>query len=137
MELENKIAVISGGSTGIGKAVALRFIQEGAKVIVFGRHKPDYKADFYEVDIRSEKDIQTAFKNISGLDILVSNSGIYFRSSVEETKKEDLDNILDVNFKGAYLLCKHGLPILRKNKGNIVIIASCLGMIPEAIAPAY
>ena len=137
MKLDKKVALITGGSNGIGKAIAQRFLDEGAKVIIFDIEKPDYNVYFYEVDISNEEQIKKAFEEINGLDIVVNNAGIYFQASVEETLKEQLDKIIDVNFKGAYLISKYALPLIKKNKGNIINISSVAGIIPYAESPAY
>jgi len=137
MKLDKKVALVTGGSNGIGKAIAQRFLDEGAKVIIFDIEKPDYDVDFYEVDISNEEQIKEAFEKIKNLDIIVNNAGIYFQASVEETPKEQLDKIIDVNFKGAYLISKYALPLIRKNKGNIINISSAFGIVPEPGSPAY
>lgn len=137
MKLTKKIALITGGTKGIGKAIAQRFIKEGAKVIVFDIEKPDYEVEFHKVDISKEEEIKIAFKQIKTLDILVNNAGIYFQASVEETNREQLDKIFDTNLKGTYLMCKYALPIIKKNKGNIINISSALGVVPEPESPAY
>jgi NAD(P)-dependent dehydrogenase (short-subunit alcohol dehydrogenase family) len=137
MKLDKKVALITGGSNGIGKAIAQRFLNEGAKVIIFDIEKPDYDIDFYEVDISNEEQIKEAFKKIKNLDIIVNNAGIYFQASIEETSKEELDKIIDVNFKGAYLISKYALTLIKKSKGNIINISSVAGVIPYAESPAY
>jgi len=137
MKLDKKVALITGGSNGIGKAIAQRFLNEGAKVIVFDIVKPDYDVDFYEVDITNEEKIKKVFQKIKHLDIVVNNAGIYFQASVEETSEEQLDKIIDVNFKGAYLISKHALPLIKERKGNIINISSVVGIIPDPTAPAY
>lgn len=137
MKLNKKIALITGGSNGIGKAIAQRFLDEGAKVIIFDIVKPDYDVDFYQVDITKEEEIKKALEEIGNLDITVNNAGIYFQASVEETSKEQLDKMIDVNFKGAYLISKHALPLIRENKGNIINISSVVGIIPDPTSPAY
>ena len=137
MRLPNKIALITGGSSGIGKAIAQRFIKEGAKVIIFGIKKPSYESKFYQVDVSKEEQIEKAFRQIKKLDILVNNAGIDLLASVEMTTKEQLDKITDINFKGTYLMCKHALPLVRKSKGNIINIASGIGIVPDPETPAY
>ena|SRR3989344_2800639 len=137
MKLDKRIALITGGSSGIGKAIAQRFIKEGAKVIVFDVKKPDYEVEFYEVDVRDEEAIENAFRKIRKLDILVNNAGVYYLSYTEEMSKEQLDNVVDTNLKGTFLMSKHALPSIKKNKGNIINIASALGVVPELHSPAY
>ena len=137
MRLVKKTALITGGSKGIGKAIAQRFLEEGAKVIIFDVEKPDYEVEFYKVDISKEEEIESALQQIEKLDILVNNAGIYFQASVEKTAKKQLDQVIDVNLKGTFLMCKHGLPLIKKSKGNIINISSGLGIVPEPESPAY
>jgi len=137
MKLDKKIALITGGSNGIGKAIAQRFLDEGAKVIIFDIVKPDYDVDFYQVDITKEEEIQKAFQKIKHLDIVVNNAGIYFQASIEETSQEQLDKIIDVNFKGAYLISKYALPLIKESKGNIINISSVVGIVSDPTSPAY
>lgn len=137
MKLDKKIALITGGSKGIGKAVAERFLKEGARVIIFDIEKPNYEVEYYQVDISKEEQIEKAFRQIRQLDILVNNAGIYFQSPVEKTTKEQLDKLIDVNLKRTYLMCKHALPLMRKSKGNIINISSGLGVAPEPESSAY
>ncbi|MDO8556334.1 MAG: SDR family NAD(P)-dependent oxidoreductase [Nanoarchaeota archaeon] len=137
MKLLNKTVLVTGGSKGIGKAIAQRFIKEGAKVIVFDLEKPDYKVDCFQVDISKEEQIAKAFHQIKQLDILVNNAGVYFQSLVEKTTKEQLDKVTDVNFKGTYLMCRSAIPLIKKSKGNIINISSGLGIVPEPASPAY
>ena len=137
MRLKNKVALITGGSSGIGKAIALRFIKEGAKVIVFDLNKPDYSCEFYQVDISKKEQIEKAVGKIVKLDILINNAGIYFQSSLQKTKIDDLDNILNINLRGVYLMSQETLPLIIKNRGNIINISSAIGIVPEAESPAY
>lgn len=137
MRLAKKIVLITGGSKGIGKAIAQRFIREGAKVIIFDITKPDYEVEFHQVDISNEEQIEKAFHQIKQLDILVNNAGIYFQASIEKTSKEQLDGVVDINLKGNYLMCKHALPLIRESSGNIINISSGLGIVPEPESPAY
>src|SRR3989338_2149732 len=135
--MEDKTILVTGGSSGIGKAIAKKLIQEGAKVIIFDVDKPDYNVEYYKIDVSNEEQIQKAFLQIKELNVLVNNAGIYFQNSVEETKKEELDRIIALNFNGVYLMCKHALPLIKKSKGNIINISSSLGIAPEPESPAY
>ena len=137
MQLDHKTAVITGGSKGIGKAIAQRFIKEGARVIVFDLEEPDYKVDFFSVDVRKEDHIKKAFAGIKVLHILINNAGIYSQATVEETSKEELKDIFETNFYGTYFMCKHAIPLLKRTKGTVVNIASALGIAPEPSSPAY
>jgi NAD(P)-dependent dehydrogenase (short-subunit alcohol dehydrogenase family) len=137
MKLAGRIALVTGGSSGIGKAIARRFIEEGAKAVIFDIERPDYDAEFFRVDISKEEQIKEAFLRIKRLDILVNNAGIYFQAPVERTANEQLDRIVDVNLKGTYLMCKHAIPLLQKSRGTIINISSGLGVVPEPESPAY
>jgi len=137
MRLKGKTALITGGTKGIGKAIALKFIEEGAEVIVFDLKIPDYKCQFFRVDVSDERKIKRAFSRIKKIDILVNNAGIYFQADVTNTNKKDLDKLIDTDLKGPYLMCKFAIPLLAKTKGNIINIASGLGIHAEPESPAY
>jgi len=99
--------------------------------------KPDYDVDFYQVDVSNEEQIKKAFEKIEDLDIVVNNAGIYFQASVEKTSEEQLDKIIGVNFKGAYLISKYALPLIKESKGNIINISSIVGIVSDPTSPAY
>ncbi len=137
MRLNKKIVIITGASKGIGKVIAQRFIKEGAKVIVFGLHKPDFIVEFHKVDITKEKEIKKAMKEVKNLDVLINNAGMSFEGPTEKTELNKLNSIIDINFKGAFLMCKHSIPLLRKSKGNIINISSSMGLIAVPGLSAY
>ena len=93
MNLKNKIVLLTGGSTGIGEAIAKDFIKHGAKIIVFGLHKPNYKCDFYKMDLRNENEIKEAFEKIKKIDVVVNNSGVAKILSLGQTTTELFDEI--------------------------------------------
>jgi NAD(P)-dependent dehydrogenase (short-subunit alcohol dehydrogenase family) len=133
----NKSVLVVGGSSGIGEAIAKGFIGEGANTIIFDINKPNLRTKYFEVDIRNEKDIVSAMKSIDKLDVLVNSAGIYRSNFIEDISEDELNDIIDVNLKGAMLICKHALNKLKKSKGNIINISSCLGLIPEPSSPVY
>lgn len=136
MLLKGKTALVTGASTGIGKAIALRFKREGAHVIVFGRNKPDHDAEFYKVDVSREQEIKAAMKKIKKLDVLVNNAGIVFLETVEKST-EKFDKTIETNLKGPYRMCKYALPLIKRSKGNIINVSSIVGIQPAPDAAAY
>jgi NAD(P)-dependent dehydrogenase (short-subunit alcohol dehydrogenase family) len=134
---KNKTVVVTGGASGMGEAIAKKFIEDSAEVIVFDVQRPNFDCTYYNLDIRNEDDILKAFKAIPTLDILVNNAGIYFQKSIEETSKDEIDKIIDINIKGPILMCKHSLKLLKESKGTIINIASCLALITEPGSTLY
>jgi NAD(P)-dependent dehydrogenase (short-subunit alcohol dehydrogenase family) len=137
MRLRGRAAIVTGGSSGIGRAVARRFMSEGASVIVFDLKKPDYEVEFRQVDVSDEAQVRAAIQPLGQLDVLVNCAGIYLNAPMESTTAEQLDRIFGVNFKGTFWVCKHALPLLRARKGNIVNIASVMGVVAGPGEPAY
>jgi len=150
MRLQNKIALISGGSRGIGLATTQLFAQEGAKVVIFARDIETGEkvaasipeSHFVAGDVSRAEDCQRAIAetlNLHGrLDILVNSAGIIYRNrTVEQTTEEEWDATFDVNIKGVFLMSKYALPALRESQGAIVNISSYVGMVGFAGASAY
>ena len=149
MLLENKVAIITGSARGLGRATALRFAREGAKVTVCDVHDcaPVAKeikalggeALALKTDITSEKDTAEMAKKTADrfgrIDILVNNAAIVgglevpdFMKPVDQLTPADWDKMLGVNVKGTYLCCKAVIPYMKKQgKGNIINIASTAG----------
>ena len=127
MELRGKVVLVTGASTGIGRAIARFFISEGARVIVFGLNRPDYNVEFHRVDVRKEGEIKKAMLKVGEIDVLVNNAGVAKLATVEKTSNELLNEVLDVNFKGVFWMCKHGIPKINQG-GCIVNISSIAGL---------
>jgi NAD(P)-dependent dehydrogenase (short-subunit alcohol dehydrogenase family) len=149
MRLENKIAIITGSSRGLGKAIALRFAREGAKLTVCDVHdcEPAVReieaiggeALALKTDITSEKDTAEMAKKtvdrFGRIDILVNNAAAIggieipdFMKPVDQMVAADWDRYLEVNIKGTFNCCKAVMPYMKKQgKGNIVNIASTAG----------
>lgn len=137
MELKGEKALVTGGAKGIGKAIAKKFKDEGAEVIVLDLEEPSFDVDYFQVDVRNEKEVKDAFEEVDELDILVNNAGVYEQSPVEDTPKTLLDKVIDTNLKGYYLVSKYAIPLLKETKGCIINISSGLGEVPEPASPAY
>jgi meso-butanediol dehydrogenase/(S,S)-butanediol dehydrogenase/diacetyl reductase len=128
---EGKIALVTGGRSGIGRAIAIRLADEGAKVITAQRQPDDQfasiKADF--ADPRApEQIIKEVIAQTARLDILVNNAGVMQEAFVEQTTLEDWNRTLQINLTAPFLLIKHALPHLRASKGNIVNTGSIEGL---------
>lgn len=136
MKLNGKTAVITGGSSGIGRAIAERFMQEGVKVIVFGINKPDYPAEFHKVDVSKENEIKRALEKIKGIDVLVNNAGIFLGGNIEKMTTEDLNKSFDINFKGPFWCSKYSIPKMKKGS-CIINISSIRGITPRAGGGIY
>jgi NAD(P)-dependent dehydrogenase (short-subunit alcohol dehydrogenase family) len=149
MRLANKIAVITGGAEGIGRACAREFAQQGAAVVVADQNvaageetaqailAAGGKALFVPVDVAEDTAVQALFArtlaHYGRLDVLVSNAGIGGRSlgdgPVHLCASEAWDRIMAVNLRGTFLACKYALPHLFARGGSIVTIASVLGLV--------
>jgi len=154
MKLKNKIAIITGGASGIGRACAILFAKEGAKVViadinVAGGKKVErgiknlgQEAFFVECDVVKPLQVKNLIKTTLGkyknIDILVNNAGIYLHGTVEAMEERDYNRLMDINLKGPFLCSKYAIPIMKKNKSGIIInIDSELGIVAEPESPAY
>jgi len=127
MELKNKIVLLTGASTGIGKSIAKSLLDKGAKVIVFGLHKPEFCSEFYKVDVSEENEIISALSKIKKIDVLINNAGVAKIATIIETSNEILDEMVNINFKGLFWMSKHSIPKLNEN-GCIINISSLAGL---------
>lgn len=152
MRLEGKTALITGGGEGIGKATALMFCREGAKVGITGRTKEKLDQVVQEAsgigeivafpgDVSKEQDVKKtveAFIDRFGkIDVLFNNAGILNTGTVETASEEDWKKLIDINVNGTFLVTRHVIPHMKKNGGGSIINnSSVLGFIgcPNSIA---
>ncbi len=141
MSLENKIAVVTGGSRGIGRAISLRLASMGATVYVnyVGRldaaqqtkrliEEVGGKAEVVAFDVADSESVQDAFKGIGPVDVLVNNAGITRDGLLARMKEADWDAVLQTNLKGAFICSKAAAKSMMKNRwGRIVNISSVIG----------
>ncbi len=150
MRLSNRVALITGGNSGIGLATAKLFAEEGARVVLFARDqakgeteaKAITNAKFVQGDVTKAEDcrraVEESIHQFGRLDILVNCAGIIYRNrTVEQTTEEEWDATFDVNVKGTYLMCRYALPILRERKGCVVNLSSYVGLVGFRGASAY
>ena len=135
--INKKVAVVTGGSSGMGFAIAKKLQEKGIHVYVFDIQKPPENFDYFYVDIRNDQDIKNAIANIPTIDILINNAGIYFEKYIEDTTNDEIDQMVDINIKGTYIVTRNLIEKIKKSKGSIINIASCLGMVPELTSPLY
>ena len=152
--LAGQTALITGGGTGMGRAIALAFSREGASVTVAGRRVEKLREVVSEIekqggqalavscDVTQSKDagraVQESVARFGRLDVLVNNAGALHVSTVESIPEEDWDRIMLVNLKGPFLMSRAALPALRKaGGGSIINIGSILGLIGMKGRAAY
>jgi 2-keto-3-deoxy-L-fuconate dehydrogenase len=131
--LQNKHAVITGGGSGIGRAISILFAKQGATV-----HIIELNADAatqtieeikiaggsafgYTADISNQEQVVDVFKHVSRVDILVNNAGIAHVGNLEGTTEADLDRIYNVNVKGAYNALFAAIPVMKANGGGVIL----------------
>lgn len=156
MRLKGKIALVTGASQGIGKAISLGLAEAGADVVVncnrniagaeavaqeiqaLGRRAIAVQADVSRRD-EVNRMVQEALTAFGAIDILVNNAGIFIPSSIEDLREEDWDSVISVNLKGVFLCCQAvGRHMIgRKAGGCIINIASISGHMPEINGGAY
>src|SRR5258707_12106970 len=154
MRLENKVALITGGTSGIGEAVAEVFAREGAKVAIAGRNEArghavmarilgsGGKTIFLRTDVRKAAECQRAvdetLRSFGRLDILFNNAGVFFPQTALECTEEEWDLQIDINLKGTFLMSKFALPgMIERGSGVIVNNSSGWGVVGGDAAVAY
>lgn len=154
MRLANKVALITGGTSGIGTATAHLFSREGAKVSLTGRNEERGRkivedivasggdAIFSCMDVRFADDCKRAvdetLKAFHRVDILFNNAGVWFPNDVPNCTEEEWDLTLDINLKGAFLMSKYTLPHMVTQGGGIIIHnSSGWGLVGGNEAAAY
>lgn len=139
--LAGKVAVITGGNSGIGKGIAKQFLAQGARVAIFGRNQTTLEAAQKELggdllaikgDVTSESDLLRLYQQTSDrfgkIDILVANSGVGERVHVSQSSAKHFDYMVNINFRGAYFTVRDSLEYLNPGS-SVLLIASLAGQL--------
>src|ERR1044071_548274 len=155
MEVKGKVAVVTGATKGIGKAIAKSLIEAGANVAICGRHDAELREVVSELnrastgratgvvcDVRNYDDVSALFRRtvdeFGGLDILVNNAGIGIFTTVENMSPEDFRLLLETNVFGVFYCCHQAIPLMKKRGGGYIInISSLAGANPHPQMAAY
>jgi len=153
MRLQDKVALITGGTSGIGKATAELFAREGAKLVITGRSDdrgravvdaiaPSGNAIFVHTDVARAEDcrraVEQSIDKFGRLDILFNNAGVFYAHDAIECTEEEWDQQIDVGLKGTFLMSKYALPhMIRQGAGVIVNNSSGWGLVGGDKAVAY
>jgi 3-oxoacyl-[acyl-carrier protein] reductase len=142
MDLKDKIAVVTGGTKGIGRAVAESLLKAGASVFICARDKSVLKRALEELsalgkvdgeicDVRSEAQVKMmldeCIRVFGGVDILVNNAGVgVFGKTIEEIEPDEFRWVLETNLFGVFYACHHAIPLMRERGGGYIINVSSL-----------
>jgi 3-oxoacyl-[acyl-carrier protein] reductase len=151
--LKEKVALVTGGTAGIGKEIALTFARQGAHVIIFGtnlerakqvvdemqtqRAFPEQKFSFQIVDVASKREVERAIEELLShfgkIDVLVNNAGVTRDALLMKMSEEDWDHVLAVNLKSVYNICQALIrPMIKARVGKIINISSVVGLTGNA-----
>jgi NAD(P)-dependent dehydrogenase (short-subunit alcohol dehydrogenase family) len=152
--LKGKVALVTGGASGIGLATARLFLEEGAKVAIAdisgqnGRkavqnlRESGFSPLFIRADVSKESDVKKMVKAVVDryrrLDILFNNAGIFIDGRVHDIPESEWDRIIDVNLKGVFLCSKHAIIQMRKQGGGVIVnSSSCSAILADYADSAY
>jgi len=143
-ELQNQVAIITGASSGIGRATAIKFAREGARVALVARRANPLnevaqairaqggECQTIVADVTQESDIERVVSEtvavFGGIDILVNAAGIIANGNIENTTLRDWDYMFNVNVRGPFYLIQRAMPYLIERKGNVVNVSSVTGI---------
>jgi short-subunit dehydrogenase len=154
MRLEGAVVIVTGASAGIGRETALEFARHGANVVVAARRENRLKelasriemigvqALVVPTDVARTQDVErlvrATIERFGRVDVLVNNAGFGFSGTIEETTEEDMRELMDVNYMGAFNATRAVLPHMRnQNQGHIVNVASVVGKVAFPFHGAY
>ncbi len=137
MDLKDKIAVVTGGTKGIGRAIAKSLVDAGANVVITARSQDEISnavselkargsADGHVCDVRDYNEVKSLFANLDAVDILINNAGVGIFASVESMSVEDFRTVLETNVFGVFYCCHEAIPLMKQRGGGYIINISSL-----------
>src|ERR1043165_4703711 len=128
INLNGKVALVTGGTRGIGRAIAEALIAAGARVAITARHEDEvpHGATSYVCDVRDYAQVKSVFAEIGGIDILVNNAGIGIFAPVESMSVDDFRAVLETNVFGVFYCCHEAIPLMKQRGGGYIINISSL-----------
>jgi dehydrogenase/reductase SDR family protein 7B len=141
--MKDKVVIITGGTSGIGKALAFEFGRHGSRVVITGRNAIDLKTTEEElqaagievlginadvsVEEHNKRMVEETIRRFGRIDVLINNAGISMRAAFEDVRIDVIKKVMDINFYGALYATHYCLPEIVKNKGSVVGISSIAG----------
>jgi NAD(P)-dependent dehydrogenase (short-subunit alcohol dehydrogenase family) len=153
--VNEKVAIVTGGAMGIGRATCIMLAKEGAKVAVTDVLEKEGKkvveeikkaggdAAYWNLDVTKEKEVEKTMKSVSDkwgkINVLVNNAGISgVNAPTHEVTEEEWDKVMDINVKGVFLCTKHAIPYIKKSgNGSIINLSSIYGIAGAPDVPPY
>lgn len=151
--LEGKVAIITGGTRGIGLAIVKKFLENGAKVALLGSKEESVTNALNELkeqegkvigfypDLTNMSEVKETFQKVvdsfGKIDILVNNAGLSSSTKIEEYTIEEYDKIANVNMKGVFVCSKEAVPFLKETKGSIINISSMVSIYGQSAGCVY
>ncbi|HSE19673.1 MAG TPA: SDR family oxidoreductase [Pyrinomonadaceae bacterium] len=149
MNLTNKTVLITGGTKGIGRAIAESLLAAGAAVVITARNEEEISRTVSELkklgtvvghvcDVRDYNQVKSLFANLDGLDILINNAGVGTFATVESMSVDDFRTVLETNVFGVFYCCHEAIPLMKRRGGGYIInISSLAGANPHAEMAVY
>lgn len=153
--MEGKVALITGGTSGFGFAIAELFAREGANVVIAARRKEKgdqavqkikelagTEAKFFSCDVTKEREVEELVRKTIDtyrrIEILVNNAGVMPRAEFEKTTEEQWDLMMNTNLKGYFFCCKHAVPhMIKDRRGSIINMSSNVGLVGKGAVAIY
>lgn len=153
--LENKVAIITGGTRGIGYAIASKFLENKAKVVILGskmesvtsaieklkEKNKDYEVIGYAPTLTNSAQVKEVFESVKEaygkIDILVNNAGVSSSTPITDFTEEEYDKVADLNIKGVFICSKEAVPYLAETKGSIINTSSMVSIYGQPAGVMY